>query len=382
MFEMLVSLGVRLPVIQAPMAGGATTPELVAAVSNAGALGFLAAATLSPNEIELQAAAIRLLTDKPFGINLFILPDHTEGTKKEIDQAWMRTKPYRTAVGIADNLLPPTKYAEVFTDQLTSLIAAKPAVASFTFGILTLEQMHRLKVSGIAVIGTATHVEEAQAWEALGADAVCVQGLEAGGHRGTFLSPSSSLLSGAALIDSQLQAATGLFALLPQVVDSVKIPVIAAGGIMDGRGITAALALGASAVQMGTAFLTTKQSAISAVWKQSLHAAKPTETCLTRAFSGRYARGLRNEFIADFETTQSEVPTYPIQNALTGGLRKQAAAVGNAQYLSLWAGQAASQVRRRTVDIDASVLVSDLVSETQFAIEGLTPWLSKLQKPL
>jgi nitronate monooxygenase len=382
MFEMLVSLGVRLPVIQAPMAGGATTPELVAAVSNAGALGFLAAATLSPNDIELQVAAIRLLTDKPFGINLFILPDHTEGDEKEISKAWVRAKPYRTAVGIADDLLPPTKYAEVFTDQLACLIAAKPAVASFTFGILTSEQMQRLKSAGIAVVGTATHVEEAQAWEVLGADAVCVQGLEAGGHRGTFLSPSSSLLSAAASTDSQLQAATGLFALLPQVVDSVKIPVIAAGGVMDGRGIAAALALGASAVQMGTAFLTTKQSAISAIWKQSLHAAKPTETCLTRAFSGRYARGLRNEFIADFEATQSEVPAYPIQNALTGGLRKQASALGNAQFISLWAGQAVSQVQRRTVDIDASALVSDLVSETQVAIETLTPWLSKLQKPL
>jgi nitronate monooxygenase len=151
---------------------------------------------------------------------------------------------------------------------------------------------------------------------------------------------------------------------------------------MDGRGIAAALALGASAVQMGTAFLTTKQSAISAIWKQSLHAAKPTETCLTRAFSGRYARGLRNEFIADFEATQSEVPAYPIQNSLTGGLRKQASALGNAQFISLWAGQAVSQVQRRTVDIDASALVSDLVSETQVAIETLTPWLSKLQKPL
>jgi nitronate monooxygenase len=378
MFEMLASLGVHLPVIQAPMAGGATTPELVSTVSNAGALGFLAAATLSPKDIELQAAAIRELTDKPFGINLFILPDKTVVDSNEVNQAWDRAKPYRSVVGMADDLQPPTKYAEVFTEQLTALIAAKPSVASFTFGILTSEQMQRLKVAGIAVVGTATHVEEAQAWEAIGADAVCVQGFEAGGHRGTFLSPSSSLLSGAATTDSQLQAATGLFALLPQVVDSVKIPVIAAGGIMDGRGIAAALALGASAVQMGTAFLTTKQSAISAVWKQSLHAAKPTETCLTRAFSGRYARGLRNEFIADFETTQSEVPAYPIQNALTGGLRKQAATVGNAQCISLWAGQAVAQVQRRSVDIDASTLVSDLMSETQVAIETLKPWLSKL----
>jgi nitronate monooxygenase len=380
MFEMLASLGVHLPVIQAPMAGGATTPELVSAVSNAGALGFLAAATLSPGDIELQASAIRLLTNKPFGINLFVLPDHPLGDETEINEAWVRAKPYRASVGMSDDLLPPTKYAEVFSEQLAALIAAKPAVASFTFGILTSEQMHRLKVAGIAVVGTATHVEEAQAWEALGADAVCVQGFEAGGHRGTFLSPSSSLLSTAVATDPQLQAAMGLFALLPQVVDSVKIPVIAAGGIMDGRGITAALALGATAVQMGTAFLTTKQSAISTGWKQSLHAAKPTETCFTRAFSGRYARGLRNEFVADFERSQAEVPAYPIQNALTAGLRKQASAVGNTQCLSLWAGQAVSQLRRRGVDVDAFALVSDLVSETTLAIETLNPWLLKLHK--
>jgi nitronate monooxygenase len=209
-----------------------------------------------------------------------------------------------------------------------------------------------------------------------------VQGVEAGGHRGTFLSPSSSLLSGTASIDSQLQAATGLFALLPLVVDSVKIPVIAAGGIMDGRGIAAALALGATAVQMGTAFLTTKQSAISPEWKQSLRAAKPTETCLTRAFSGRYARGLRNEFVANFEATQSNVPTYPIQNALTGGLRKRAAEVGNAQFLSLWAGQAVSQLQRRVPEIDASSLVAELTSETHAAIESLNPWIYKLKKSL
>jgi nitronate monooxygenase len=380
MFEMLVSLGVHLPVIQAPMAGGATTPELVSAVSNAGALGFLAAATLSPKDIELQAAAIRVLTGKPFGINLFILPDHPVGDLNEINQAWAQTKPFRSAVGMPEELQPPTKYAEVFTDQLTALIDAKPAVASFTFGILTSEQMQRLKLAGIAVVGTATHVEEALAWEALGADAICVQGVEAGGHRGTFLSPSSSLLSGAASTDSQLQAATGLFALLPLVVDSVKIPVIAAGGIMDGRGIAASLALGATAVQMGTAFLATRQSAISTEWKQSLRAAKPNETCLTRAFSGRYARGLRNEFVADFEANQSNLPAYPVQNALTAGLRKQAAVVGNAQLLSLWAGQAVSQLQRRDVDIDASSLVSDLVVETRFAIESLQPWVSTLQK--
>jgi nitronate monooxygenase len=132
-------------------------------------------------------------------------------------------------------------------------------------------------------------------------------------------------------------------------------------------------------VQMGTAFLATKQSAISTEWKQSLHAAKPTETCLTRAFSGRYARGLRNKFIADFEAIQSDLPAYPIQNALTAGLRKQAALVGNAQLLSLWAGQAVSQVQRREFDIDASALVAELMFETHSAIESLNPWALNLQ---
>jgi nitronate monooxygenase len=382
MFETLAKKGVHLPVIQAPMAGGATTPELVAAVSKSGALGFLAAATLSPAQIKAQTAAIRLLTDRPFGINLFVLPDHSAADENAVNAAWAATQAYRSAVGMASDQAVPVKYAEVFSEQLAALIAVRPAVASFTFGILSTVQMAELKQAGIAVIGTATHVEEAQAWEAIGADAVCVQGTEAGGHRGTFLRPSSSLLAKHPDVDSQLQAATGLFALLPQVVDAVKIPVIAAGGIMDGRGIAAALALGASAVQMGTAFLSTKQSAIPSVWKQSLHAAKSTETCLTRAFSGRYARGLRNEFVADFEVSQETVPTYPIQNALTSGLRKESAAVGNPQYMSLWAGQAVALSRRREVDLDASVLVSDLVSEAVASIKSLDTWLSKLHKSL
>jgi nitronate monooxygenase len=377
MFKYLADRGIHLPIVQAPMAGGATSPELVAAVSNAGALGFLAAATLPPAEIAQQVAAIRALTDKPFGINLFILPDQTTGDQEAVQSAWEQTKPYRLAVGLPDSGKPPLKYAEVFSEQLTALIAARPSVASFTFGILTSDQMRRVREAGVAVVGTATHVEEAMAWEAIGADAICVQGYEAGGHRGTFLTPSSSLLASTKSADAQLQAGTGLFALLPLVVDAVKIPVIAAGGVMDGRGIAAALALGATAVQMGTAFLTTKQSGISSVWKQSLHTAKPTETCLTRAFSGRYARGLRNKFIADFEAIQNEVPNYPIQNALTGGLRKQSAVVGNAQYISLWAGQAVSLTQHRG-EVDASILVSDLVTETSFAIRALSPWLVKL----
>jgi nitronate monooxygenase len=383
MFETLAKQGVHLPVIQAPMAGGATTPELVAAVSNSGALGFLAAATLSAAQIKVQTAAVRLLTDRPFGINLFVLPDHPVADDEHtVIAAWAATQSYRSAVGIPSEQVAPLKYAEVFSEQLAALIAVRPAVASFTFGILSTAQMGALKQAGIAVIGTATHVEEAQAWEAIGADAVCVQGTEAGGHRGTFLRPSSSLLGKQPDIDAQLQAATGLFALLPQVVDAVKIPVIAAGGIMDGRGIAAALVLGASAVQMGTAFLSVKQSGVPAVWKRSLHAAKSTETCLTRAFSGRYARGLRNEFVADFEISQGTLPTYPIQNALTAGFRKEAAAVGNPQYMSLWAGQAVALSRLRDVDLDASSLVSDLVSETASSIKSLDTWLSKLHKSL
>jgi nitronate monooxygenase len=371
LFDRLLKEGLGRPIIQAPMAGGATTPELVAAVSRAGVLGFLAGAALPASDIVKQGAAIRALSDKPFGVNLFVLPDEVTPSISVVEGGWRALNEARKSFGL-ESALPPIKFCERFSDQFEALLEVKPLVASFTFGILSHSEMDRLKSAGVYVIGTATHVAEALAWEALGADAICAQGFEAGGHRGTFLSPASSLVK-PNMPDAQTQqlAATGLFVLVPSIVDAVQIPVIAAGGVMDGRGVAAALALGARAVQMGTAFLTTEQSSISSTWKAALMSAQSNETTLTRAFSGRYARGLRNQFIADFEQSEHLVPDYPVQNALTAEIRKRAATIGDPQHLSLWAGQGVSALKSRGLGVSATELVLSFVAEYEQVVKDL-----------
>jgi nitronate monooxygenase len=221
-------------------------------------------------------------------------------------------------------------------------------VASFTFGILSAAQVARLHTAGCLVVGTATTVAEARAWAAVGADAVCASGMEAGGHRGTFLGDFTSSL-------------VGTLALVPQCVDALNIPVIAAGGIMDGRGIAAAMALGAQAVQMGTAFLVCPESGIGPAYRQALAQAKDTDTRLTRIFSGRPARGIVNAMMETMAQDEANVPPYPVQNALTGPLRRAAAAQGRASHLSLWAGQGVAASR----PLPAAQLVATLVREWQ-----------------
>lgn len=337
----------RYPIIQAPMAGGATTTQLVAAVSNGGALGALAAPLLSPQAIAEQVEKIRTLTTRPFIVNLFVQPMPQPGAE-EVNRARELLRPIWEPLGW--NELPlPAKWCEDFQAQFDALIAAKPAMASFTFGILTRPQVEQLHHAGIYVIGTATNVAEAQAWETAGADAVCAQGIEAGGHRGTFIGAQDDGL--------------GLIALVPQMVDAVRIPVIAAGGIMDGRGIAAALALGAQAVQMGTAFLATDESGIHPLYKERLleasHAPARAVTRLTRAFSGRHARGLVNRFMDVMHESERQVPAYPVQNALTGAIRAQAAKLNETELMSLWAGQGVAMVRA----MPAARLLETLVTE-------------------
>lgn len=337
----------QYPIIQAPMAGGATTPELVAAVCNAGAIGSLAAPLLSPMTIVEQVTRIRTLTDKPFMVNLFVqgTPSPSEA---EVRSAAELLRPIWEPLGW-DSLPLPVRWCEDFQAQLGALVEAAPAIASFTFGILAREQVERLQDAGIFVIGTATNVAEARAWEAAGADAVCAQGIEAGGHRGTF-------------IGSQCDG-FGTMVLVPALVDAVRIPVIAAGGIMDGRGIAAALALGAQAAQLGTAFLTTDEAGIHPLYKERLleasHAPARSATTLTRAFSGRYARGLVNRFIDAMRAVEPQVPAYPVQNALTAGIRAQAGKINESELMSLWAGQGVAMVR----SMPARRLVETLVTE-------------------
>jgi nitronate monooxygenase len=317
-----------IPIIQAPMLG-ATTAEIAIAVSQAGGLGTLACAGSSPDRLKADVAALRAATDRPFAVNMFIL-DETLPDSAAVEAALERLKPWREHYGLPQSI--PNKWAEPFKDQFTALVEAAPPAASFTFGCLTQEQAQALKARGTFVIGTATTVAEAKAWAAIGADAICAQGFEAGGHRGTFLS-------------STWESSIGTFALVRTIVMAVDLPIIAAGGIMDGAGIAAALMLGAAAVQLGTAYLLCEEAVTNATWRQAIAEAPDDPTRLTRVFSGRYARGIENEFMRQLEPVASDIPAYPIQNALTQDLRAAAAKAGSPDALSLWAGQAVKLAR-------------------------------------
>lgn len=332
------------PIIQGPTSGSFNTPAQVAAVSNAGALGSLACSLLSPDTIREQTAQIRALTERPFCLNFFV-QETPKPSAAEVEQAKEWLKPVWSSLGWTE-LPTPAKWCEDFAPQFEALIAVRPAVASFTFGILTVEQIKRLHEAGIFVIGTITHVDEALAWESRGADAVIASGVESGGHRGTF-------------IGMQENATLGTFDLLAAVVAAVNIPVIAAGGIMDGADIRRALDAGAQAVQMGTAFLVCDESAIGAAYKQRLLTAGDHPTKLTRTFSGRYARGLENHFMQLMSVNERLLPLYPVQNALTSPIRAEATKRGETELMSLWCGTGVSRVR----PMAAAKLVETLLAE-------------------
>ena len=334
----------KFPIIQGPMNGGATSAALVAAVSNAGGLGSLAASLLTPSILRDEVTAIRSLTDQPILINLFIQTTPAP-SQEEIAVAAELLAPVWKSLGW-DSLPVPAKWCEDFHAQFDALIAARPEAASFTFGILDPMQVERLHDVGIFVIGTATSVEEAQAWETVGADAVVASGTESGGHRGTFIGAQE---------DSLFPARE----LWPQVAEAVDIPMIAAGGIMTGIDINEALAMGAQAVQMGSAFLVCDESGINQTYRDALIRADDTPTKLTRAFSGRYARGLENRFMREMMPVEKRFPAYPVQNALTASIRAAAASRGDPELMSLWAG---SEVRRAR-PIPVAQLMQTLVAE-------------------
>jgi nitronate monooxygenase len=328
MTPLLQRLGIPLPIVQGPMTGS-DTPPLAAAVSQAGGLGMLGCGMRSPEAMAQAAAAVRAATDRPFGMNLFVL-DTPAPDAATVQAAMARLAPLYAEFGLTPEA--PARWCEDFAAQFEALVAARPAVASFTFGILDGAQVERLHGAGCVVVGTATTLAEALAWQDVGADAVCASGMEAGGHRGTFLGD----------VDASL---VGTMALIPQCVDALRIPVIAAGGIMDGRGIAAAQALGAQAVQMGTAFLACPESGITPAQRAAMARAQGTDTRITRAYSGRPARGIVNTMMERLAADEAAIPPYPIQNALTGALRRSAGVQGRADYLSLWAGQGVGAAR-------------------------------------
>jgi nitronate monooxygenase len=348
-------LGLQHPIIQAPMAGGPTTVELVAAVCRVGVLGSVGAAYLTPQVIADTAAAIRERTDGPFAINLFVpLPEPPLPAGHEA--AVQALAPFHAELGLPPPALP-TVSTLPFDEQLAAVLESGAAVFSTTFGVPPAAALQQARARGMLTVGTATTVAEARTLREAGVDAVVAQGSEAGGHRGSFAADFAASL-------------VGTMALVPQMADAVDIPVIASGGIMDGRGIAAALALGAQAVQMGTAFLTTEEAGIPAVHKTAIRQTPEHLTRLTRAFSGRPARGIVNRFMDTVERpeTPETVLPYPLQNALTRPMRTAAAKAGQGDMLSLWAGQGLGLARAGT----AAELVAALARETDAALQRLT----------
>jgi nitronate monooxygenase len=340
-----------IPILQAPMAG-ASFDAMAVAVSQAGGMGSLAAAGVAPDEMGPLVDGIRARTDAPFGVNL-LMARPASPAPAEVDAALARLAPWYAELGL-DVPDHPNRFAQDFNAQLEALTRAAPPVASFSFSILTPAQVDALHAAGSYVVGTANTVEEAVAWARVGADGVCAQGFEAGGHHAYFLSDIEA-------------SSVGTLPLVATVLQAVDLPVIAAGGIMDGRGVAAALALGASAVQMGSAFLLADEAISGPTWQQAIRDAPADATRLTRAFSGRYARGLENRFVREMRAVQEDVPAYPVQNRLTQALRAAANEAGDPEMMSLWAGQAVKLAKPGP----AGEMVKAWWAEAQAAAEAL-----------
>lgn len=352
--ELLSRLGITVPIIQAPMAG-VSTPALVAAVSNAGGLGSLGVAAMSMTEIDTTIRETRSLTNAPFNVNVFChAPAVIEPTR---DKEWLQyLAPYFEEFGVK----PPDSLRLLYKsfvedDQMLSvLLDLKPAVVSFHFGLPALKQIRRLKQAGILLLATATNLHEAQQIAAAELDGIVAQGYEAGGHRGTF-DPYSA------------DEALGIFPLTRILASNLSVPVISAGGIMDGAGIAAVLTLGASAAQLGTAFVPCPESSADPAYRNALLSGEMTRTIMTRAISGRYARGLMNRFTELGEAPSCPaVPSYPLAYFAGKALNAAAKEHGSSAFAPQWAGQTASMARW----MPAADIVKTLVQELDTATQG------------
>ncbi|MBN3509727.1 nitronate monooxygenase [Mycolicibacterium nivoides] len=323
--------GLRRPVVVAPMAGGPSTPELAAAGSNAGGLGFLAAGYLTADGLAERLTAARGLTTEPLGVNLFA-PQPSAGTPEQIQAyaAQLAGEAQRYGVALGD----PRYDDDAWAAKLDTVFDLRPEVVSFTFGLPSEAEIARLRGAGIATVGTVTTVDEARLAVGRGVDALAVQGPAAGGHRGTF-DPAAA------------PASQPLEALLAEVLAAVDVPVVAAGGLVSAGDVAGVLAAGAVAAQLGTAFLLADEAGSSPVHRAALQSPEFTETVVTRAFSGRYARGLRNRFIVEHD---AQAPLgYPEIHYLTSPVRKASAAAGDPQATNVWAGTGWRQARTGTV---------------------------------
>lgn len=327
-------LKIKYPLVQAPMLG-VSTPEMVAAVSNEGGLGSLPVGLQSPEKTRELIIKTKTLTDKPFSVNLFAHDIPTiEPTQTQAIQEQLRKISEKYGVVYTPVDLTQIRHFS-YQEQLDVLIEEKIPVVSFTFGVLDQPSIERLHAHGMILIGTATSVREALYLENIGIDIVTAQGIEAGGHRGTFL------------FDEPLPQ-IGLISLLPQVVDAVKRPVLAAGGVTDPRAFKAAMILGAQGVQVGTAFIGSDESLAITPYKEQLSKSQDTDTVLTRAFSGRWARGIRNSFHDEIQQLSLDYPAYPILNTLTAPIRIASQKQGNTQLTTLWAGQSAAMATQKS----------------------------------
>jgi nitronate monooxygenase len=328
--DLMAILNPKRPLIVAPMAGGPSSPELIAAACHAGALGSMGAAYLAPQAIGAFAAKIRAQTNRPFAINLFAPHKQPEVAEDRIATAIAATAPYRRELGLPTPELSPP-FEEDFDLQFEAVIRAKPAILSFVFGLLPRHCVEAAHKDSIAVVGTATTAEEALALQEAGVDAIALQGIEAGGHRGIF-DPDAE--------DSEI----GLFDLLDACVPKIDCPLIAAGGLMTAGDIRKALGKGARAVQLGTAFLACREAGTSAPYKARLLEAPMRTTRTTRAFSGRLARGIENRFMTEIDAQPGSILPFPAQNKFTRDLRGRSTEIGSSECLSLWAGTGAGDL--------------------------------------
>jgi nitronate monooxygenase len=342
-------LGIRQPVLQAPMAGAAT-PELAAAVSGAGGLGALGSAVLGVEELRREVDAVRAVTDAPFNLNFFC-HRQPRPTAELADRARARVAPLYAELGLGDPPAAGDDPTRFDAGRLAAVLELRPAVVSFHFGLPEAEAVSEIRGAGSRVIASATTVAEAVELEQRGVDAVIAQGAEAGGHRGSFLVEGD-------------EGPVGTLALVPQVVDAVGVPVIAAGGIGDGRGLAAILSLGAGAAQIGTTFLRCPEAGIHPAHRAALSGTPADETTITRAFSGRPARAVRNRLSEALGP--GDVLPFPLQRDLTAPLAEGSEPE---QALAMWLGQAAALA----VERPAAELVSELVADAERALAGLSP---------
>jgi nitronate monooxygenase len=347
--RLLDLLKLEIPIIQAPMAGSDSV-ALAHSVSSTGALGSLACALLSPDQVREAARALRQGMPRPFNLNFFC---HTMETPDSIAiQKWKSfLRPHYERLGLDIESVAETRLRLPFDQEMCAVVEeVGPEVVSFHFGLPSKDLVERVKRRGIKILSSATSVREAKWLESHGCDAIIAQGFEAGGHRGMFL-------------ETNIATQLGLFALLPQIRDAVSIPVIAAGGIADARGIAAALALGASAVQLGTAYLFCPEANVSPLYRRALERAADSGTVVTNLFSGRPARGILNQYLQESAPMSDVAPAFPYAATLVAPLRAASERAGSLDYMQLWAGEAAGLAKSMPADQFTRNLAAGVLSE-------------------